>query len=190
MREIISLGVGQCGNQVNGQFWRALTAEHGIDGNGTFLGTNDLQKERLDVYFTEAASGSRYVPRCVLVDLGMILFLFFLFSQIFYSSFTPFPPNFYYYYFPLLNSNFSYLTDASPFLEPGTMEATRGGPLGKLFRPDNFVSSQSGAGNNWAKGHFTGVCFCPPPLFQTIFGPTNSFRFVITRGRGASRVCP
>jgi len=40
-------------------------------------------------------------------------------------------------------------------LEPGTMDAIRGGPLGKLFRPDNFVFGQSGAGNNWAKGHYT-----------------------------------
>ena len=25
------------------------------------------------------------------------------------------------------------------------------------FRPDNFVFSQSGAGNNWLKGHYTEV---------------------------------
>lgn len=30
-----------------------------------------------------------------------------------------------------------------------------GGPQGKLFKPDNFVFSHSGAGNNWAKGHYT-----------------------------------
>jgi len=40
-------------------------------------------------------------------------------------------------------------------LEPGTMDAVRGGPFGSLFRPDNFVFGQSGAGNNWAKGHYT-----------------------------------
>ena len=40
-------------------------------------------------------------------------------------------------------------------LEPGTMDSTRSGPLGGLFRPDNFVFGQSGAGNNWAKGHYT-----------------------------------
>jgi tubulin beta len=37
-------------------------------------------------------------------------------------------------------------------LEPGTMDSVRSGPLGGLFRPDNFVFGQSGAGNNWAKG--------------------------------------
>ncbi|KAK7863183.1 hypothetical protein R5R35_003434 [Gryllus longicercus] len=40
-------------------------------------------------------------------------------------------------------------------LEPGTMDAVRTGPFGRLFRPDNFVDGQSGAGNNWAKGHYT-----------------------------------
>lgn len=53
-------------------------------------------------------SGSKYVPRAVLVDL-----------------------------------------------EPGTMDSVRSGPFGQIFRPDNFVFGQSGAGNNWAKGHYT-----------------------------------
>jgi len=40
-------------------------------------------------------------------------------------------------------------------LEPGTMDAIRAGPVGQLFRPSNFIFGQSGAGNNWAKGHYT-----------------------------------
>merc|ERR1712118_164594 len=40
-------------------------------------------------------------------------------------------------------------------LEPGTMDSVRAGPFGQLFRPDNFVFGQTGAGNNWAKGHYT-----------------------------------
>ena len=36
-------------------------------------------------------------------------------------------------------------------LEPGTMDSVRSGPFGQIFRPDNFVFGQSGAGNNWAK---------------------------------------
>ena len=35
------------------------------------------------------------------------------------------------------------------------MDNVRGGPFGGLFRPDNFVYSHTGAGNNWAKGHYT-----------------------------------
>ncbi len=40
-------------------------------------------------------------------------------------------------------------------LEPGTMDSVRSGPFGQLYRPDNYVFGQSGAGNNWAKGHYT-----------------------------------
>ena len=32
---------------------------------------------------------------------------------------------------------------------------SRSGAFGAIFRPDNFVFGQSGAGNNWAKGHYT-----------------------------------
>jgi len=40
-------------------------------------------------------------------------------------------------------------------LEPGTMDATRKSKFGDIFRPDNFVFGTTGAGNNWAKGHYT-----------------------------------
>ncbi|GLH02815.1 hypothetical protein R5R35_002998 [Gryllus longicercus] len=40
-------------------------------------------------------------------------------------------------------------------LEPATLDSVRSGPFGQIFRPDNFVFGQSGAGNNWAKGHYT-----------------------------------
>lgn len=107
MREIIHLQTGQCGNQIGAKFWEVIADEHGIDGNGNYNGDNDIQLERINVYFNEA-NGGKYVPRAVLVDL-----------------------------------------------EPGTMDAIRSGPFGHLFRPDNFVFGQSGAGNNWAKGHYT-----------------------------------
>ncbi|KAK2492253.1 hypothetical protein MC885_013530 [Smutsia gigantea] len=40
-------------------------------------------------------------------------------------------------------------------LEPGPMDSIRSGGLGALFQPDSFVHGNSGAGNNWAKGHYT-----------------------------------
>ena len=89
------------------QFWEIISDEHGIDPTGSYNGTSDLQLERINVYYNEA-SGGKYVPRAVLVDL-----------------------------------------------EPGTMDSVRSGPFGQIFRPDNFVFGQSGAGNNWAKGHYT-----------------------------------
>mmetsp|Transcript_114 Transcript_114/g.191 ORF Transcript_114/g.191 Transcript_114/m.191 type:complete len:452 (+) Transcript_114:77-1432(+) len=107
MREIVHVQAGQCGNQVGSKFWEVICDEHGIESKGTYNGDDDLQLERINVYFNEA-SGGRYVPRAVLMDL-----------------------------------------------EPGTMDSVRAGPFGAIFRPDNFVFGQSGAGNNWAKGHYT-----------------------------------
>ncbi|KAI1871927.1 hypothetical protein JX265_005913 [Neoarthrinium moseri] len=40
-------------------------------------------------------------------------------------------------------------------LEPGVIDAVRSGQYGNFFRPDNMVFGQAGAGNNWAKGHYT-----------------------------------
>jgi len=68
MREIIHVQAGQCGNQIGMAFWETICAEHGIDGKGAFTGESQLQKERLNVYFSEAANG-HYVPRNVAVDL-------------------------------------------------------------------------------------------------------------------------
>jgi tubulin beta len=66
-----------------------------------------LQLERINVYFNEA-TGGRYVPRAILMDL-----------------------------------------------EPETMDSVRAGPFGRIFRPDNFITGQTGADNNWAKGYYT-----------------------------------
>ncbi|AQK62555.1 Tubulin beta-7 chain [Zea mays] len=107
MREILHIQGGQCGNQIGAKFWEVICDEHGIDATGRYAGDSDLQLERVNVYYNEA-SGGRFVPRAVLMDL-----------------------------------------------EPGTMDSVRSGPFGQIFRPDNFVFGQSGAGNNWAKGHYT-----------------------------------
>merc|ERR1712170_160906 len=96
MREIVHIQAGQCGNQIGAKFWEVVSDEHGVDPTGTYHGDSDLQLERINVYYNEA-TGGRYVPRNILMDL-----------------------------------------------EPGTMDSVRSGPFG-----------QSGAGNNWAKGHYT-----------------------------------
>ena len=66
-REIISLQVGQCGNQVGSEFWRRLCAEHGIGLDGALLSPDPIG-DRKDIYFTQSDSG-RYTPRAILVDL-------------------------------------------------------------------------------------------------------------------------
>ncbi|KPI99121.1 PREDICTED: tubulin beta chain-like [Papilio xuthus] len=107
MREIVHIQVGRCGNQIGSKFWEVISDEHGIDPAGCYTGDSELQLERVNVYYTEAAA-CKYVPRAVLVDL-----------------------------------------------EPGTMDCILAGTYGALFRPDNIVYGMTGAGNNWAKGHFT-----------------------------------
>lgn len=43
MREIVSLQVGQCGNQIGAKFWELVCAEHGITGDGSYNGDSPLQ---------------------------------------------------------------------------------------------------------------------------------------------------
>ena len=40
------------------QFWEVISDEHGIDPSGTYHGDSDLQLERVNVYFSEAAGES------------------------------------------------------------------------------------------------------------------------------------
>ncbi|KAI9012522.1 Tubulin/FtsZ, GTPase domain-containing protein, partial [Phycomyces nitens] len=68
MREVIHVQAGQCGNQIGQKFWETISQEHGIDVNGNYCGDNDLQLERIDVFYNEGYQG-KYVPRAVLVDL-------------------------------------------------------------------------------------------------------------------------
>mmetsp|Transcript_15234 Transcript_15234/g.23122 ORF Transcript_15234/g.23122 Transcript_15234/m.23122 type:complete len:561 (+) Transcript_15234:107-1789(+) len=40
-------------------------------------------------------------------------------------------------------------------LEPGVIDKIRHSNIGPLFHPDFIITQASGAGNNWAKGHYT-----------------------------------
>ncbi|KAL6866651.1 tubulin beta-2 chain [Trichoderma chlorosporum] len=68
MREIVHIQTGQCGNQIGAAFWQTISGEHGLDSNGIYGGSSELQLERMNVYFNEA-NNNKYVPRAVLVDL-------------------------------------------------------------------------------------------------------------------------
>lgn len=67
MREIITLQVGQCGNQMGTEFWKAISSEHNIDLDGSLTTTKDLN-DRKDIFFYES-DNCRFIPRAVLVDL-------------------------------------------------------------------------------------------------------------------------
>ena len=65
-REVITLQVGQCGNQIGTEFWKQLCAEHGIskDGIPEEYAANGNAGDRKDVFFYQA-DDEHYVPaRC------------------------------------------------------------------------------------------------------------------------------
>ncbi|KAL7424441.1 hypothetical protein Q5752_000124 [Cryptotrichosporon argae] len=119
-REIVSISVGQAGNQVGSAFWEQVIGEHGLDGHGKYIGSEQQQLDKINVYFDEAAN-RKYVPRSIQVDL-----------------------------------------------EPGVLDNVRAGALGKLFRPDTFVHGNGGAGNNWAKGHYTEGAELIDPIMDVV----------------------
>ena len=69
-REVITLQVGQCGNQIGTEFWKQLCAEHGISKDGILeeYAANGNAGDRKDVFFYQA-DDEHYVPRALLLDL-------------------------------------------------------------------------------------------------------------------------
>ncbi|CAK5059780.1 unnamed protein product [Meloidogyne enterolobii] len=66
---IITVQVGQCGNQLGMAFWERLCAEHGISPLGHIAKEDRKGEDCKDVFFNEANCGAKWVPRAVLVDL-------------------------------------------------------------------------------------------------------------------------
>ncbi|CAH8830236.1 unnamed protein product [Trichobilharzia szidati] len=67
-RDIITLQLGQCGNQIGMEFWKQLCAEHGISPEGTLEEFATSDTDRKDVFFYQA-DDAHYIPRAVLLDL-------------------------------------------------------------------------------------------------------------------------
>ncbi|RLN93864.1 hypothetical protein BBJ28_00002391 [Nothophytophthora sp. Chile5] len=67
-REIITLQVGQCGNQIGMEFWKQLCAEHGISADGIVQDFATSGHDRKDVFFYQA-DDEHYIPRALLMDL-------------------------------------------------------------------------------------------------------------------------
>ncbi|ELU13962.1 hypothetical protein CAPTEDRAFT_174186 [Capitella teleta] len=67
-REIISIQMGQCGNQIGMEFWKQLCAEHGINPEGILEDYATEGMDRKDVFFYQA-DDEHYIPRAVLLDL-------------------------------------------------------------------------------------------------------------------------
>ncbi|KAG8731456.1 gamma-tubulin [Ceratobasidium sp. 423] len=67
-REIVSVQLGQCGNQIGSLFWQRLCAEHGINKDGILEEWATEGGDRKDVFFYQA-DDEHYIPRAILVDL-------------------------------------------------------------------------------------------------------------------------
>jgi len=67
-REIITIQVGQCGNQVGMEFWKQLCLEHGIGPEGIIKENAMNGDDRKDVFFYQA-DDDHYIPRSILIDL-------------------------------------------------------------------------------------------------------------------------
>jgi tubulin gamma len=67
-REIITLQVGQCGNQIGMEFWKQLCQEHGINHEGLLEEYATSGDDRKDVFFYQA-DDEHYIPRALLIDL-------------------------------------------------------------------------------------------------------------------------
>ncbi|XP_019875755.2 tubulin gamma-1 chain-like [Aethina tumida] len=66
--EMITLQLGQCGNQIGFEFWKRLCAEHGINPQGILEDFATEGIDRKDVFFYQA-DDDHYIPRAVLMDL-------------------------------------------------------------------------------------------------------------------------
>jgi len=126
VREIIHLQVGQGGNQVGNAFWKACCQEHSIS----------LDKNKCGTFTDDNAvdtDGNGIPEKLEKVDV-----YFQQTGNMDHKKQSKWVPR-------------SVIVD----LEPGTIDVIKASPLGDLFRPDNMVFGANGAGNNWAKGHYT-----------------------------------
>ncbi|KAJ3515924.1 hypothetical protein NLJ89_g1452 [Agrocybe chaxingu] len=138
-REIINVQVGQAGNQVGEAFWQMLLAEHGIDHSGVSIIFNVFRHvQGTRRLFTSVHSGPLQT----------------------YTGTDPLELQRAGTYFTEVTGASGNATRFVPRsvqvdLEAGVCNKLRSGVLGNLFRPDTYLSAESGAGNNWAKGYYT-----------------------------------
>ena len=66
-REIITINVGQCGNQLGSEFFKRICKEHGIEADGSLATQQDFH-DRKDIFFYQS-DDQRYIPRSINIDM-------------------------------------------------------------------------------------------------------------------------
>jgi len=138
VREILHVQVGQCGNQVSSAFWTAVCKEHNLGPQNSW---NDVIKDKNGVVTNHDSSSPYYndVDGDGTPDRHEKIDVFFRKAK---------------------DSESWYLKTYTPRcilvdLEPGTLDVIKESPLKNLFSEQNMKFGSNGAGNNWAKGHYT-----------------------------------
>jgi len=170
-REIITLQVGQCGNQIGGEFWKQLCAEHGIAPDGTLKSSWENGGDAYNVVGNNPNTHNHYTqtPGRQQFSSGA--------SRSGNSHASSTFGNQYNHNTTSNGNNiqaddrkdvFFYQGDEERYiprallmdLEPRVINKVAcTGPYRRLFNPENlFVAKEGGgAGNNWASGYRQGA---------------------------------
>lgn len=131
-REIVTIQVGQCGNQIGGSFWNQLCLEHGIAPDGSLLpiekDNGKHRNDRKDVFFYQS-DDDKYIPRALLIDLE-----------------------------PRVVNKLASQRTIPTSTHTAPSSASSPSTCSTMFNPENvFVAKDGGgAGNNWASGYRQG----------------------------------
>jgi len=139
-REIITISVGQCGNQIGRTFWAKCLQEHAANAVCDTFYYND-GKSKTNIHHDNIIKKKGEGHNGVVFEESMSTF----FRNVNINNKVELPPG----------SEISDLKARACLIdmEDGVLSETMRGPLRSLFDTTQCLSSVSGSGNNWAHGY-------------------------------------